>query len=89
MSWRWGGRRPRETGRVVRRYRDSDVGINRGRYYDADGLTAPQLDALIVKLRRQGLSQSKIAAAVGLTQQGVAAVLKRIAAGRPGRDPRD
>jgi DNA-binding MarR family transcriptional regulator len=73
---------------VVRRYLDSDYGINRGRYYDVDGSTAPQLDALILKLHNAGFSQSQIARRVGYTHQGVSRALKRIAAGRVGRDPR-
>ena len=47
-----------------------------------------ELDELIVTLRRRGRTQAQIARRLGMTQQGVAKALSRIAEGRPGRDPR-
>ena len=35
-------------------------------YYDATGLTAPQRDELIVRLRRRGYSYCKIGKTVGM-----------------------
>jgi DNA-binding CsgD family transcriptional regulator len=65
---------------------DADRGIHASHYYD--GLTAMQKDELIVKLRRQGLSQAKIGKRLGLTQQGISKAIRRISEGRLGRDPR-
>ncbi len=65
---------------------DSDQGIRSGYYYD--GLTAAERDALIIKRRRKGWSQVKIARRLGMTQQGVSKALNRTAEGRAGRDPR-
>ena len=45
-------------------------------------------DELIMTLRRLGRAQTQIARRLGMTQQGVAKALSRIAEGRPGRDPR-
>jgi transcriptional regulator len=45
-------------------------------------------DELIVTLRRRGRTQAQIARQLGMTQQGVANALSRIADGRPGRDLR-
>jgi IS30 family transposase len=68
-------------------------------YYDATGLTAPQRDELIVRLRRKGYSYRKIGKAVGMSPQGVLQALRRMADPAPlatapsqvvrqGRDPR-
>jgi transcriptional regulator len=65
---------------------DADKGIRTGYYYD--DMVAPKRDALIVRLRRKGWSQAKIARRLGHTQQGVSKALQRIAEGRLGRDPR-
>jgi IS30 family transposase len=70
----------------MRRQFDSDVGIKGVGYYA--GLTAGERDELIVKLHRKGFSQAKIAHRLGLTQQAISKALRRIAEGRPGRDPR-
>jgi IS30 family transposase len=67
--------------------------------YDATGLTAPQRDELIVRLRRKGYTYRKIGRAVGMSPQGVLQALRRMAdpaplekarsqALRQGRDPR-
>ena len=48
-------------------------------------MNAATRDALIVTLRRRGLTHKQIAARVGLTDRGVSAALRRIAEGRPGR----
>ena len=45
-------------------------------------------DELIVTLRRRVRTQAQIGRRLGMTQQGVAKALSRIAEGRPGRDPR-
>ena len=45
-------------------------------------------DELIVALRRRGRTQAQIAGRLGMTQQGVAKALSKIAEGRPGRDLR-
>jgi transcriptional regulator len=60
-----------------------DGGI-RARYY-YDEMVASERNALIVRLRRKGWSQTKIGRRLGLTQQGVSEALLRIAEGRPGR----
>jgi hypothetical protein len=52
-------------------------------------MTAPEKDALIVKLHNAGWSYRRIARAVGMRSPGsIAHALERIAEGRPGRDPR-
>ena len=52
-------------------------------------MTAPERDAMIVKLHNAGWSYRRIAKAVGMRSAGaVASALERIAEGRPGRDPR-
>jgi DNA-binding NarL/FixJ family response regulator len=56
-------------------------------YYD--GLTAPQRDELILRLLARGYSQAQIARRIGYTQQGISKAIRRIRAGRPGRDPRE
>jgi transcriptional regulator len=53
-----------------------------------DGLSTMERDELIVTLRRRGRTQAQIARQLGMTQQGVANALSRIADGRPGRDLR-
>lgn len=79
---------------MAKRVFDSDAGINRSVYYDASGMSAVEIDELIVKLHSRGLSQSAIArelrrrGAQPATQQGIGLVLKRIAAGRVGAGPR-
>jgi hypothetical protein len=71
---------------------DSDRGINRSSYHS--GLSAGQIDELIVTLHYAGLSQSRIArelrrrGAQPATQQGISLALRRIAAGRVGAGPR-
>jgi len=62
----------------------------RARYYysDDDERVASEHNALIVRLRRMGWSQTKIGRRLGLTQQGVSKALLRIAEGRPGTGPR-
>ena len=70
----------------MRHQYDADRGIRTGYYYD--GLSPIERDELIVKLARQGYSQSKIARQLGVTQQGISKALKRIAEGRIGRDAR-
>jgi DNA-binding MarR family transcriptional regulator len=65
---------------------NADEGIKTGYYYS--GLSPIQRDELIVELRRKGLSQSKIARRLGVTQQGISKALRRIAEGRLGRDAR-
>jgi hypothetical protein len=71
---------------------DSDYGINRSVYYD--GMSAVEVDELIVKWHNKGMSQSRIAGQLRLrgaqpaTQQGVGKALRRIAAGRVGAGPR-
>jgi hypothetical protein len=69
----------------VRDY-DADRGIRTGYYYD--GLSTRERDELIVKLSRRGWSQAQIGRRLGMTQQGVAKALRRIAEGRHARDPR-
>ena len=54
----------------------------------SDGLSTMERDELIVTLRRRGRRQAQIARRLGMTQQGVAKALSRIAEGRSGRDPR-
>ena len=51
-------------------------------------LSTMERDELIVTLRRLGRTQTQIAHRLGMTQQGVAKALSRIAKGRSGRDPR-
>ena len=52
-------------------------------------MTAPQRDALIVKLRGQGWSYRRIGAVTGMSANGVMQALRRIeGGGGPGRDPR-
>jgi hypothetical protein len=65
---------------------DSDKGIAGTMRYG--GLSARERDERIVALHRAGYSQTAIAAHLGLTQQGVSKALKRIKAGRAGRDRR-
>ena len=48
-------------------------------------MNAATRDAMIVMLRKRGLTYKQIAARVGMTDRGVAAALERIAEGRPGR----
>ena len=56
---------------------------------DAPLLTAPEKDAMIVKLYRAGWSYRRIAKAVGFRSPGsVTRALLRIEEGRPARDPR-
>jgi hypothetical protein len=69
-----------------RRVHDADVGISGTMRYNT--LTAGERDRQIVTLYQRGYTQQQIAAAIGWTQQGVSAALKRIKAGRPGRDAR-
>jgi hypothetical protein len=57
-------------------------------YYDAHRQTAFQRDQTILALRRRGYSYRAIGKAVGMTANGVMTSLRRIQAGRPGRDPR-
>jgi transposase-like protein len=68
-------------------------------YYDATGLTAPQRDELIVRLRRRGYTYRKIAKVVRMSPNGVMQALRRMADPAPldkarnqvlrqGRDPR-
>jgi transcriptional regulator len=65
---------------------DAGRGIRTRCYYDE--MVASEHNALIVRLRREGWSQTKIARRLGLTQQGVSKALLRIAEDRPGRGPR-
>jgi hypothetical protein len=51
-------------------------------------MTGPERDALIVRLRRKRWSYARIGAACGMSANGVMLSLRRIAEGRPGRDPR-
>ena len=62
------------------------VGIRTG-YYHA-GLSPAERDALIMKLHRRGVPQREIGKQLGLTQQAISKAIRRIAAGRPGRDAR-
>jgi hypothetical protein len=56
---------------------------------DAPFMTAPEKDAMILKLYNAGFSYRRIAKAVGMRSPGsVARALERISEGRPGRDPR-
>jgi hypothetical protein len=48
-------------------------------YYDATGLTAPQRDDQIVRLRCWGYSYRGIAKVVGMAPQGVLQALRRVA----------
>ena len=48
-------------------------------YYDATGLTAPQRDELIVRLRRRRHSYRKIGKAIRMSPQGVLQALRRMA----------
>jgi DNA-directed RNA polymerase specialized sigma24 family protein len=57
-------------------------------YYDEHLQTAPERDQTIVELRRRGLSYRAIGKHVGMSANGVMTSLRRIEAGRPGRDPR-
>jgi hypothetical protein len=58
-------------------------------YWDEIHLTAPQRDALIVRLRREGYSLRAIARRVGMSSAiSVSRALQRISEGRPPRDPR-
>jgi DNA-binding NarL/FixJ family response regulator len=62
----------------------------RRRFSPAQPTAVPQMntatrDALIVTLRRRGLTHAEIGRRVGLSDRGVAAALRRIADGRPGR----
>jgi hypothetical protein len=71
---------------------DSDRGINRS-YYDS-GISAVEVDELIVFWHNKGISQSRIARELRrrgvqpATQQGVSKAIRRIAAGRVGAGPR-
>jgi hypothetical protein len=49
---------------------------------------AAQRDKMIVEMRRRGWTYKRIARKIGMSENGVAASLKRIAEGRPGRPPR-
>lgn len=72
---------PRHTGRMPRHHHYAPAG--------APFITAPERDAMIVKLASAGWSYRRIAKAVGFRSPGsVAHALDRIAEGRPGRDPR-
>jgi hypothetical protein len=52
-------------------------------------MTAPEKDAMIVRLYEAGWSYRRIAKAVGFRSPGsVTRALERIAEGRPARDPR-
>jgi hypothetical protein len=51
-------------------------------------MSGPERDALIVRLRRQYWTFKKISKVVGMTPHGVLVATRRIAEGRPGRDPR-
>jgi transcriptional regulator len=48
-------------------------------------MNAHTRDALIVTLRRRGLTHAEIGRRVGMTDRGVSAASFRIARGRPGR----
>ena len=50
----------------------------RGRFYS---LNAPDRDAMILMLKRRGVSNEKIAKRVGISESGVRRALQRIAAG--------
>jgi hypothetical protein len=54
-----------------------------------DGTVISERDARIMDLRRRGYKLRVIAAAMGMSVSGVSDACRRIAAGRPGRDPRD
>lgn len=58
------------------------------RYYDG-GMVASQRDAKIWELRRRGYKLREIAAALDMSVSGVSDAVRRIRAGRPGRDPRE
>jgi DNA-binding MarR family transcriptional regulator len=55
-------------------------------YYS--GLTGPQRDEMIVKLRRQKKTLRQIAATLGMSTSGVSDAIHRIAEGGSGVDPR-
>jgi len=65
---------------------DADNGIRTGCY--SNDMVAPERDALIFRLRRNGWSQAQDARRLGHTRQGVSTALQRIAEGRLGRGPR-
>lgn len=48
-------------------------------------MNAATRDALIVMLRKRGLTYEAIGRRVGISRRGVALALQRIAEGRPGR----
>jgi hypothetical protein len=64
----------------------ADKGIRTGYYYD--DVVAPERDAPIVRSRRKGWSQPRIARPLGLLQRGVSEALQRNVEGGLGRDPR-
>lgn len=57
-------------------------------YYDELKMTGDERDKLVVKLRGAGWTYRQIGAAVGMSANGVMEVLRRVADGRRGRDPR-
>jgi hypothetical protein len=57
------------------------------KYYD--GMIASQRDRAIWEYRRRGYKLREIAAHLGMSTSGVSDAVRRIAAGRPGRDPRE
>jgi IS30 family transposase len=57
-------------------------------YYEQTHMTAPERDERILELRKRGLSYAKIGKQVGMSANGVMESLRRMAEGRPGRDPR-
>jgi len=65
---------------------DAGRGIRTRCYYHE--MVASERNALIVRLRREGWSQTMIGGRLGPTQQGISDALLRIAEGRPGRGPR-
>jgi hypothetical protein len=58
------------------RFRETPV--RHGRYYD---MPAQMRDALIVRLRRRGMTYAKIGRHVGMSESGVKRALDRIADG--------
>jgi DNA-binding NarL/FixJ family response regulator len=56
--------------------------------YD-DGMIASERDRRILTLRRQGYKMRQIAEHLNMSVSGVSDAVRRIKAGRPGRDPRD